>query len=125
MPDLPPAAVQAATEAVRRELLSRDYAATDPDEALARAALEAAAPILAEAVAKKITAHADRQFPPADPAKRPGQADRWRTWHRHFGIAARIAAGAFTTEDERKRAAAGALARGEFIACREPGDADA
>ena len=102
MPEIPQAAITAAAIAIERELMSgTDYAmAADSDEALARVALEAAAPVLAEYVARKIQAHADRQFPKTDPAKVPGQPDRWRIWHRHFGIAARIAAGAFDTNDD-------------------------
>lgn len=119
MPDIPQEAVTAAAAAIERELLSgTDYAmAADSDEALARVALEAAAPFLAEHVARKILAHADRQFPKTDPAKVPGQPDRWRIWHRHFGIAARVAAWAFSTDEDVKRATAEALARGDFIAC--------
>lgn len=54
MPEIPPEAVMAAAIAIERELLSgKDYSmAADSDEALARVALEAAAPILAEAAAK-------------------------------------------------------------------------
>lgn len=56
----------AAAAAIERELLSgRDYSmAQDSDEALARVALEAAAPILAGAVAAKILAHMERHLPP-------------------------------------------------------------
>ena len=119
MPDIPKQAVTAAAIAIERELMSgTDYAmAADSDEALARVALEAAAPILAEYVAKKIQAHADRQFPKTDPAKVPGQSDRWRTWHRHFGIAARVAHFAFATEEDVKRMAAEAIARGDVAVC--------
>jgi hypothetical protein len=50
LPDIPPAAITAAAAAIERELMSgRDYSmAADSDDALARAALEAAAPLLAE-----------------------------------------------------------------------------
>lgn len=55
MPDLPEEAVQAAARAIERELMSgRDYSmAVDSDEALARAALEAAAPLLAEQIRRE------------------------------------------------------------------------
>jgi len=117
----------AAAIAIERELLSgKDYSmAQDSDEALARVALEAAAPILAEAIAQKILAHAERQFPKNDPAKVPGRPDLWRTWHRHFGIAARIAAGAFYTREDELRLAAEAIERGDFIACDIPEVPDA
>jgi hypothetical protein len=52
MADLPAAAIQAAAAAIERELMSgTDYSmALDSDEALARVALTAAAPLLAESV---------------------------------------------------------------------------
>jgi hypothetical protein len=120
MPRVPDNAVQAAAEVLLRQYESeysaphltwRDF--TGP----AREILEAAAPVLAEAVARKIQAHAGRQFPKSDPARVPGQPDRWRTWHRHFGIAARIAAGAFSTREDQLREAAQAIADGRYIAC--------
>jgi hypothetical protein len=96
----------------------RDYSiAIDSDEALARAALDAAAPLLAEAVAQKILEHAERMHP-RDPEHVP------TAWHRHFGIAARIAAGAFTTDAESKQQAAEALIRGDYVACDIPEDPD-
>ncbi len=122
MPDLPAAAVQAAAAAIERELMSgRDYSmAADSDEALARAALEAAAPILAEAVAQKILAHMEG-FGPRKPrgALEPviDTGRDYRTWRRYFGIAARVAAGAFDTREDQLRKAAEAIERGDFIAC--------
>jgi hypothetical protein len=111
MPEIPDEAVMAAGVAIERELLSgKDYSMSqDSDEALARVALEAAAPILAEAVAQKILAHANRR-----PKALHGALG---AWHQHFGIAARVAAGAFSTEAELKRATAEAIAAGNFIAC--------
>lgn len=55
--EIPPAAIMAAAIAIERELLSgKDYSmAQDSDEALARAALEAAAPLLVEAATQAIT----------------------------------------------------------------------
>lgn len=80
---------------------------------LARAALEAAAPVLAEAVAQKITAHRDNHG--------PEQHTRgYLSWHRYLTIAAQVASLAFLTEDERKRMAAEALARGDVIGCNPP-----
>lgn len=101
MTEIPPEAVMAAAIAIERELLSgKDYSmAQDSDEALARAALEAAAPILARAVAGKITAHMEKY----DTALTAIQRSRWR---RQMGIAARIAALAFTTREELLREAA-------------------
>jgi hypothetical protein len=94
-------------------------------EFAANEVLEAAAPILAEEVAQRILAHAERQFPKNDPAKIPGRPDLWRTWHRHFGIAARIAAGAFYTREDELRLTAEAIQRGDFIACDIPEVPDA
>lgn len=50
MPDIPPEALRAAAAAIERELMSgRDYSmALDSDEALARVALNAGAPLLRE-----------------------------------------------------------------------------
>ena len=63
MPDaIPPAALLAAGSAIRDEL--RSSREVEPD-ALARAALEAAAPLLAEAVAQKILAHMEHFADPA------------------------------------------------------------
>jgi cytosine/adenosine deaminase-related metal-dependent hydrolase len=126
MPEYPEAAVQAAAEVALRQydsqysaghLTWRDFA----DEV--REILDAAAPVLAEAIAAKIAAHMEG-FGPRAPvgALEPvsDQGRRYRTWRRYFGIAARIAAGAFNTEDEMKQMAAEAFNRGDFIACRLP-----
>ena len=53
MPDIPPAALAAASAAIERELMSgTDYGChVDSEDALARAALDAAAPLLAASVA--------------------------------------------------------------------------
>ncbi len=124
MPDYPPEAVRAAAAAIERELLSgRHFAmAEDSDEALARAALDAAAPILADAVAKKILAHMEGRGPrkpegALEPVLDAGRS--YRAWRRHFGIAARVAANAFYTEADRMRLAAEALARGECLGDRD------
>lgn len=85
----------------------------DSEDALAKAALDAAVPILAEAVAQAILRHADEHEP------KPGSSF-YLAWHRHFGIAARIAAGAFTTEAESRQQVARALARGDYVACPLP-----
>lgn len=118
MPDVPAAALDAAA----REL-GRQCHGGPPDESdiqLAADVLAVAAPLLAEHIATAILAHAERQFPKRDPAKRAGKPDIWRTWHRHFGIAARVAAGAFYTDEDKMRLAATAIERGDFIACDIP-----
>jgi len=115
MADLLSAAIQAAAAAIERELMSgTDYSmALDSDEALARVALTAAAPLLAEVVAQKILEHAERQHP-RDPEHVP------TPWDRHFNIAARVAAGAFDSEEVVHRMVADSLSRGNFIACDIP-----
>ena len=110
MPDYPPAALAAAETAIRHELKSSRE--VEPDR-LARAALDAAAPVLAEAVAQKILKHSDKHEPP------PGSPS-YLAWHRHFGTAARVAAGAFGTREDQLRMAAEAIERGDFIACDIP-----
>lgn len=123
MPDIPDEAVTAALTVYADLLYDRPDPMVLSDQTLTRKMLEAAAPILAERIAKAITDHADRQFPVTDACRKPGQVDRFRIWHRHFGIAARIAAGAFSTGEDKKRMAAEALARGDLIACDTPEDA--
>jgi hypothetical protein len=81
---------------------------------LARVAVEAAAPILAEAVAAKIEAHRAEWS-----QARPGQLVP-TAWDRHMKIAARVAAGALSTDDDKKRTAAEAIARGDVATCLEP-----
>lgn len=112
MPDYPPAICEAATAAAMREM-GFDHGPDELEEALARAALDAVAEALGEHCAAAIAAHAERQHP-----RYPGQIPS--AWDRHFGIAARVAASAFLTEDDLKRLAAQALARGDFIACDLP-----
>ena len=114
MPDDPQAALAAAERAliVAAADFGTDVIAGTPP-VLARAALDAAAPLLAESVAEKILAHAERQHP-RDHAHVP------TAWDRHFSIAARVAAGAFTTREESLRMAAEAIARGDYVACPAP-----
>lgn len=130
MPSVPDDAVQPAAEVMLRQYESqynadhltwRDFAGD------ARAVLEAAAPAMAEAVAGKITAHME-SFGPRKPAGAlepvTDTGRQYRTWRRHFGIAARVAAGAFSTREDKLRAAAKALSEGNYIACNTEGGAD-
>jgi hypothetical protein len=109
MPDVPQEAVDAAAIAIELELTSETfyYEAADSDEKLARVALEAAAPILAEHVARRILAHMDRSTRYRNRRNRRGLP----AYRRHFRTAARVAAGAFTTDEDLKREAAKALVR--------------
>lgn len=117
MPDYPPEALAEAEAAISHEL--RSSREVEPD-ALARAALDAAAPILAEACAQKIVAHMEEHGPGvASPGTTLYEAMR-RAWRRHLGIAARVAAGAFDTREDQLRMAAEAISRGDFIACDIP-----
>lgn len=118
MTEIPGEAVTAAVAAYAREAYC-DGEPIDGDERVIRCALEAAAPLLAEAVAGKILAHMDAHGPQEGFAGSLGGTLR-RAWRRHFGIAARVAAFAFSTEEDRKRLAAEALARGDFVACAVP-----
>jgi hypothetical protein len=117
--NIPKAAITAASVAIERELASgRVFAmAADSDEALARAALEAAAPVLAEAVAKRILAHMDQSTRRRAVRNRRGLL----AYRRHFATAARVAAGAFSTPEDLKRMAIEAIARGDFVMCRDRG----
>lgn len=116
MPDIPEAAVQAA--------LAADYTAAYEDatperpfdaECLTRIAVEAAAPVLAEHVAKAIFDHMEEHGPQAGT---PLGGTMRRAWRRHFTIAARVAGLAFSTEEDIKRRAAEAFNRGDYTACR-------
>jgi hypothetical protein len=122
VPDIPPASLAAAEYAIIGAAtdFGQDNIVAGPSCDLARAALEAAAPILAEHVAQKITAHMESHGPhrPAgalEPVTAIGRD--YRAWRRHFAIAARVAAGAFWTDEDKLRLAAEAIGRGEFIAC--------
>ena len=116
MPDVPEAALVAAESAIRDAFPGEFSQPGMPEpDALARAALDAAAPLLAEACASAILAHMEAHGPAAEA---PGVLRR--AWRRHFGIAARAAAGAFDTREDQLRMAAEAVERGDFIACDIP-----
>lgn len=115
MPDIPASAIAAAEKAIigAASDFGHDDIVAGSFREFARAALDAAAPVLAEAVAQRILEHAERQHP-RDPDHVP------TAWHRHFSIAARVAAGAFDTREDRLRMAAGAIERGDVIVCSPP-----
>jgi hypothetical protein len=133
LPDYPSSVLAATAVAIHRAACplrddpdhdcARDAAGEEMFIPRARAALEAAAPLLAEAVAAKITGHMETRGPrkPRGPLESDLDTGRqYRAWRRHFGIAARIAAGAFDTREDHLRKAAEAVARGDFIACNPP-----
>ena len=113
MPDYPPGVEPAVRAAIAAKLPVGTSWNTDVTS-LARAALDAAAPLLAESVAEKILAHMEKYEPPG------ATGTRWRARRRHFSIAARVAAGAFTIREESLRLAAEAIARGDYVACPAP-----
>jgi hypothetical protein len=118
MPDIPPE-VLAAVDAALNDLPQPDSRfERDRWRIASRAALNAAAPILAEEIARAILKHSDQHEPP------PGSS-MYLAWHRHFAIAARVAASAFTTEEESKRATVAAIERGDFVVCDTPDVPDA
>ena len=119
MPDLPRNALTLAEDVVAGHLQAAGIK-TPPGlvPALARAALDAAAPVLATAVAEKILAHMEAHSPPQ------GGTSRAYVYRSHFATAAQVAGYAFTTEAEMKRQAAEALAAGNYVACPSPEDHD-
>lgn len=127
MPDIPESAITAGAEALQDHTHAGEE---NPWRERALAVLEAAAPILAEHVAAKITAHMESFGPHVPHGTLEAVTDvgtRYRTWRRHFGIAARIAASAFYTDEDMRRLTAEALNRGDYVACfdtepREDGD---
>lgn len=118
MPTVPESAVQAAAEALQAIIDPAGIREMDVYRAHARKVLEAAAPVLAEAVAAKITGHMDAHEPKGSLiGGKSAEDQRRRTWRRHFRIAAQVASLAFSTEEDIKREAAKALAEGRYLAC--------
>lgn len=114
MPDVPAEAISAAERAIEAVMTDPEFRVERSAAGLARVAVEAAAPILAEAVAAKIEAHRAEWS-----QARPGQLVP-TAWDRHMKIAARVAAWAFSTDDDKKRMAAAAIARGDVVVCTNP-----
>src|SRR5450756_2284348 len=111
MPDIPAEVLTAAEEAVEAAMADPEFRTERSAAGLSRVAVEAAAPLLAQAVAQKIHAHMDAHGP--GPSALPGSRAAWR---RHFRIAAQVAGFAFSTSDDIRRMAAEAIARGDFTA---------
>ena len=89
VPDIPEEAVTRAAEAIT--LAANHFKAGETESSavrFARAALEAAAPLLADQIASAILRHADENEP--DPGSRGYPA-----WHRHLEAASAVAAKAF------------------------------
>lgn len=118
MADFPPEVIQRAAEVRYRQYDSEFSAAHlswQDFAGEAREMLDAVAEALGEHCAAKIAGHA---LHPRDDGDVP------TGWHRHFGIAARVAARAFLSDDDVKRMAAAALARGDYVGRPAPEDDD-
>ena len=107
MPKVPPAALQAALAARCDALADGPDPMVLSESRLTEIMLEAAAPALAEEVALRILAHMERSTRYRNSRNRRGLL----AYRRHFRTAARVAAGAFTTDEDLKREAAKALLR--------------
>lgn len=105
MPDVPAEAVRLALAARAHALADRPDPMVLSDETLTRIMLEAAAPAFAEEAAAAILRHMERS------CDRRGSWRGLPAYRRHFTTAARIAATAFTTDEDLKREAAKALVR--------------
>lgn len=115
MPDIPASSLATGIEAVYGVYAKRGWNKPAPwwAEEVSAAVLEAATPLLADEIAQKILEHAERQHP-RDPDHVP------TAWHRHFSVAARVAAGAFSTDEDMKRLAVEAIEREDWIRCDIP-----
>lgn len=115
MTEIPDEAVRLALAARRHALIDRPDPMVLSDETLTRVMLEAAAPVLAEEIARKILAHMEAHGPG------PGgtRTERGQAWRRHFRIAAQVAGFAFSSPADVKRAAIEAIARGEAAVCHD------
>ena len=130
MPAIPEAPLLAAALAIHRAACplrddpdhdcARDAAHEEMLMPRARAALEAAAPLLAEAVAQKILAHMEHFADPAVERLPLAASLRAGALRRHFQAAARIAAGTFDTREDQLRMAAQAIERGDWVRCDIP-----
>lgn len=106
MPEIPDEAVHLAAEAIMGAQNANDG---EPERLeatlLARVALEAAAPILADQIATAILRHADEHEPLMG-------SGAYLAWHRHFDAASAVAAKAFgrdNLEAKNDSAPAGAI----------------
>ena len=117
MPSVPAEATDAALAARSSLLADRPEPTVLSERRLTEMMLEAAAPILADAVARKILAHMDEHHPAELVSQRGAGRDAHRA-RRHLRTAAQVASLAFYTEADILKAAAKAIGRGDYIACR-------
>jgi hypothetical protein len=115
MPDIPAEAIKAAERAIEAAMTDSGFRVERSAAGLASVAVEAAAPILAEAVALKILAHMEARGPAAK-----GSWHARNAWRRHFRIAAQVAHFAFHTHADMARVVVEAIARGDVVTCTEP-----
>jgi hypothetical protein len=123
VPDYPSEALAAAEAAIIKAAGTDFGSPGRASERLARAALDAAAPVLAEAVAQRILAHMEAHQPRSPAGMLEVETEvgrRYRTWRRHFRIAAQVASLAFSTREDQLRMAAEAIGRGDVIVCNPP-----
>lgn len=117
MADIPASALAAAADAIMAAgNMNDDEPERFEARNLARAALEAAAPLLADKIARKILAHADDRWPSGCIGSQPAR--------RHFRTAAQIAGLAFYTDEDVKRLASEAIAAGNVAWCGVPEDGE-
>ena len=128
MGEIPEGAISAAAKAIHRDACptDEDHDVTGIDRRRAVAALEAAAPLLAEAVAAKILDHMEEYIADPDTTRltRVSEVGN-RAARRHFRTAAQIASLAFSTREDQLRMAAEAIERGDVIVCDIPEVPDA
>lgn len=94
-------------------------------EVIAAAVLDSVAEQIGEACAREILAHMEAAEPVLRVAPRGAALTRRNVRRLHYQAAARVAARAFLAEEDVKRMAAEAFARGDYVACPAPEDDDA
>jgi hypothetical protein len=107
LPSVPAEATDAALAARSSLLADRPEPTVLSERRLTEIMLEAAAPAFAEEAAALILRHMERSTRYRNSRNRRGLL----AYRRHFATAARVAAGAFSTDEDLKRAAAEALNR--------------
>ncbi len=119
-----PEIIQRGAQALKDAALLNNAGYLEGDEErAAETVLDAVAQQLGEQAAQAITAHMEAHGPrkpqgSLEPVLDTGRT--YRTWRRHMGIAARLAAGAFLTDEDKLRLAADSLRRGDFAVCPPP-----
>lgn len=123
-PDRKGEAAAAAERAIEAAMADPEFRVERSAAGLARVAVDAAAPILADAIGRKILDHMEIHSPAGS-----GNWAARNAWRRHFNIAARVAHFTFSTGGDKERMAAEAIARGDVVVCgdreqRETDDRD-